>query len=92
MFRSLPRNIQLTLLMNKQGHRYTTYEDVVKEKKAVEEQYRDFSELPITPNLMGYLLVPSEFQFYQGNPDWLSDCAHYVKQKDGSWCRELVLC
>ena len=89
-FKSLPRDKQITSLMDTRGQQFPSFEHVLKARKDTEEKYKDVTELPVPQNMAGYLLVPTLLEFHQGRPDWLSDCTRYEKQLDGSWCKKIV--
>ena len=84
-FYGLDRERQITLEVGNQDGHLTSRNELLKERKAIEDQFPDHKKLPVPSNWSGYLIVPHRFVFYQGQFDWLSDRVEYTKHPNGSW-------
>ena len=84
-FYGLRREQQITLQIGNQGGHLKSRNELLKERKAIEDQFPDHKKLPVPSNWSGYLIVPHRFVFHQEQFDWLSDRVQYIKHLNGSW-------
>lgn len=83
-FRSRPRESQISACISPQSRE-------VAHKSALETRYREFDELYRDREIScpdfwgGYLLKPSEFEFWQGQPGRFHDRVAYLWRPEGGW-------
>jgi len=85
-FKSRPRGHQL-------GAWVSTQSEVVADRAVLEERFKAFdqkhaADVPLPPFWGGYLVSPTELEFWQGRPDRLHDRFRYMKQIHGGWLIE----
>jgi pyridoxamine 5'-phosphate oxidase len=85
-FRSRPRGHQLGAWVSNQSETIASRETL--EKRLAELETRFPGDVPLPPYWGGYLLSPSEIEFWQGRPNRLHDRFRYTKQSDGRWLIE----
>jgi pyridoxamine 5'-phosphate oxidase len=87
-FKSRPRGHQL-------GAWVSTQSEVIADRAVIEARFKVFEqkypvEVPLPPFWGGYVLSPTELEFWQGRPDRLHDRFRYTKQSDGWWIDRLA--
>jgi len=82
-FKSRPRGHQL-------GAWVSTQSEVIADRAVLEGRFKVFEqqypvEVPLPPFWGGYVLSPTELEFWQGRPDRLHDRFRYTQRSDGGW-------
>ena len=85
-FKSRPPGHQL-------GAWVSTQSEVIPNRALLEERLKEFeqkygSAAPLPPFWGGYVLSPTELEFWQGRPNRLHDRFRYTRQKEGPWLIE----
>ena len=85
-FQSRPRGHQLSAWVSTQS-------DVIANRGVLEERLDQFEKrypdtVPLPPFWGGYILSPTEIEFWQGRPNRLHDRFRYTKQANGNWLIE----
>jgi len=85
-FQSRPRGHQL-------GAWVSTQSDVIANRGVLEKRLQQFEKrypdtVPLPPFWGGYILSPTEIEFWQGRPNRLHDRFRYTKQANGNWLIE----
>jgi len=85
-FKSRPRGHQL-------GAWVSTQSEVIAGRAVLEERLKEYERrypdaVPLPPFWGGYVVAPSEIEFWQGRPNRLHDRFRYTRQKDGLWLIE----
>ena len=85
-FKSRPLGHQL-------GAWVSTQSEVIANRALLEERLKEFeqkygSAAPLPPFWGGYVLSPTEMEFWQGRPNRLHDRFRYTRQKEGPWLIE----
>jgi len=85
-FKTRPRGHQL-------GAWVSTQSDVIASRGVLEERLELFEQkypdtVPLPPFWGGYILSPTEIEFWQGRPNRLHDRFRYTKQANGNWLIE----
>lgn len=94
-FHSYPRQMQVGLAVNCEisERQFTgSKADLSQLRKELLKKYSDESvPVPIPSGWIGYLLVPTRFEFYDGTDPTLLEIYDFVFTKDasGSWCFQL---
>ena len=92
MYECIPgRDCRISLLTGDQDEVLSGYDDLEARRKETEEKYKDVDPLPRPPNLKGYILIPTRFEFYQGHCNWQADRITFTKQPDGSWMLQRLM-
>ena len=79
-----PRGSRLGAWASQQSQVISSRTLLEERMKLLEQQYPG-EEVPLPPNWGGYLLSPTQIEFWQGRPNRLHDRFCYFKQADGSW-------
>jgi pyridoxamine 5'-phosphate oxidase len=82
-FKSRPRGHQL-------GAWVSTQSEVITDRAVLEQRLKEFEQkfphaVPVPPFWGGYVLSPTEVEFWQGRPNRLHDRFRYTKQTEGTW-------
>lgn len=83
-FNSRPRGSRIGAWASNQTQR-------VRNRQQLEQQWDYFekkfpgSAVPRPPHWGGYLLIPTEMEFWQGRPSRMHDRFQYCRQSDGTW-------
>ena len=83
-FKLRPRGSRLGAWASQQSQVISSRTLLEERMKLLEQQYPG-EEVPLPPNWGGYLLSPTQIEFWQGRPNRLHDRFCYFKQADGSW-------
>ncbi len=83
-FRTRPRDNQISAWASEQSRR-------IENRAVLESRFEHFARkfgkrpVPRPPHWGGYVLKPSEFEFWQGQPNRLHDRFRYSPLTDGTW-------
>lgn len=86
-YASRPRGSQIGAWASEQSR-------VIRDREALESRYREIEkgyegrDLPRPPYWLGYILIPSSIEFWQGRPDRLHDRLLYRLLPEGGWLIE----
>jgi len=83
-FHSRPRGSQLSAIASPQST-IITKEELVKQRKDIEEKHKDDNPIPLPKFWGGYVLKPSVMEFWQGKDNRLHDRMKYTLSDDGQW-------
>ena len=82
-FRARPRGSQLGAWASDQSRPVASRAELAAAYARVEEEHGD-GEVPVPPQWGGYLVVPTEVEFWQGRPGRMHDRFVY-RRADGGW-------
>ncbi len=83
-FHSRPRGSQVGAWVSIQSEIIENRDVLQKKLAAFEEKFAGQETIPLPPNWGGYELIPTSFEFWQGNDDRLHDRFLY-ELHDGAW-------
>ena len=83
-FKSRPRESQLGAWTSHQSSVIDGREDLMLKFFQLTEEYPDDTPIPVPPTWGGYRVVPTSFEFWQGQPSRLHDRLRYTPDGD-SW-------
>jgi pyridoxamine 5'-phosphate oxidase len=86
-FASRPRGSQISALASPQSEP-TDRAWLEQQVGTLTKRYPEGSAVPVPENWGGYLVRPTEIQFWHGRPNRLHDRFRYLKQADGDWQRQ----
>ncbi|MEM9419560.1 MAG: pyridoxamine 5'-phosphate oxidase [Planctomycetota bacterium] len=83
-FKTRPRESQLGAWTSHQSSVIDGREELMLKFFQLTEEYPDETPIPVPPTWGGYRVVPTSFEFWQGQPSRLHDRLRYVPV-DGQW-------
>ena len=83
-FLSRPRDSQLAAWASEQSHKITSREFLMTQLAHMKEKFSD-GEIPLPDFWGGYIVKPSQVEFWQGGEHRLHDRFEYTRQQDDSW-------
>ena len=86
---SRPRGSQLSALASHQSQVVSGRAELERSVTELAESFGD-GPVPRPPRWVGFRLVPSTFEFWQGRPDRLHDRLRYLLDERGAWRRECL--
>ena len=88
-FNSRPRGSQLGALVSHQSEVIVSREVLERKLQALEKIYKN-KDIPRPEFWGGFLIIPHEFEFWQGRPNRLHDRLRFKKSTDSNWTLERV--
>lgn len=83
-FHSRPKGSQLSALASPQSE-IITKENMIQRRTNIEEKYKDENSIPLPDHWGGYLLKPTDIEFWQGRDNRLHDRMKYTLSDNGKW-------
>ena len=88
-FASRPRGHQLAAWASEQSEPIDARETLEQRFAHFEQRFADQADVPRPHSWGGYLIVPSRFEFWQGQPNRMHDRFEYERAAGGWKCRRL---
>jgi len=85
-FQSRPRGSQLGAIASRQSEKVASKEILAEQFKSAEEKWKNTDAIPCPDYWGGYQIIPSYFEFWQGQSNRLHDRIEY-ELKDTAWIR-----
>lgn len=84
-FHSRPRGSQLGAWCSNQSTAIDSRDTLTQKYNELDAQYPQGKVIPVPPTWGGYRVVPSSFEFWQGQPSRLHDRLRYFSEEGLSW-------
>lgn len=84
-FQSRPRASQIAAWASSQSDPIESREALDEQYRKIEAQFSDQDPLPLPPHWGGFLVKPTQFEFWQGRRARLHDRFRYQRNADQSW-------
>ncbi len=83
-FMSRPKDSQVAAWVSSQSHMLSSRQMLLQKFSEMKKKFGE-GKIPLPSFWGGYMVVPDEFEFWQGRKNRLHDRFHYTPSKDNSW-------